>query len=311
MKEEPEVMEAVPEPDNQNDKGDGQGAPGPQSHRDLQRWALQELVALANECAHLEAEMDRLLSESLSQTQAKEQKDRSKLEWDLKSLNEQVVQKFEERRTQIETRYQQTLATLKTNENSSRKRALAEFEALQQDVKQKYQQAAWLAESVLEAAEAKAAEELKKATELHAIQVEQLNAKEAEAQALMNRYNQRPPAGERLFCQAQRNDRSPNSSVGIAYCSQAVCWRGAIPHFHRGAAAGRCGPAGGEGDADAPVAAHRYRGGGGGGHPGGCVFSSAVDGAQTGCNGIYPVAPRPGCGPGGQRQHAQSGLDAA
>jgi len=33
---------------------------------------------------------------------------------------------------------------------------------------------------VLEAAEAKAAEELKKATELHAIQVEQLNAKEAE-----------------------------------------------------------------------------------------------------------------------------------
>ena len=190
-------MEAIPEPDNQNDKGNGEG-PGPQSHRDLQRWALQELVALANECAHLEAEMDRQLNEALSQAQTKEQKDRSKLEWDLKSLNEQVVQKFEERKSQIETRYQQTLATLKTNESNSRKRALGEFEALQQDVKQKYQQSAWLAESVLEAAEAKAAEELKKATELHAIQVEQLNAKEAETQALMNRYNQRPPAGEPL-----------------------------------------------------------------------------------------------------------------
>jgi len=80
------------------------------------------LVALANECAHLEARDGSAAQRSAFPAQTKEQKDRSKLEWDLKSLNEQVVQKFEERKSQIETRYQQTLATVKANESNSRKR---------------------------------------------------------------------------------------------------------------------------------------------------------------------------------------------
>jgi len=202
--------------------GDGEAVPAAPSHRDLQRWALQELVALANECAQLESEMDRQLKESLEQTKTKDQKDRSKLEWDLKSLNEQVVKKSEERRGEIESRYQQMLSGLKASESNARKRALAEYDQLQADVKQKYQQACWLAESVLEAAEAKAAEDLKRATELHAVQVEHLNLKDAEVGALMNRYGQRPPAGEPLAAIKEAEAGSADPTASYARHSEGI-----------------------------------------------------------------------------------------
>ena len=54
----------------------------------------------------------------------------------------------------------------------------ADFDLAQQQIKKDYDQAIWLAESVLEAEEGKASEELKRATELAAGQGEYLNDKE-------------------------------------------------------------------------------------------------------------------------------------
>jgi len=169
------------------------GEPLPQTHRDLQRGALRDLVELATQCADLEVRIDRQLHDSLADTQSKDQRKHSDLERNYKSLQEQIARKNDERLGQIEARYQQNLAANKKHDEAVRRRANEEFQAVQEDIKQKYEQAVWLAESVLEASEGKVAEELKKATELYAAHIELLDAKEDEAKALMERYNQPAP----------------------------------------------------------------------------------------------------------------------
>ena len=147
------------------------GEPLPQTHRDLQRGALRDLVELATQCADLEVRIDRQLHDSLADTQSKDQRKHSDLERNYKSLQEQIARKNDERLGQIEARYQQNLAANKKHDEAVRRRANEEFQAVQEDIKQKYEQAVWLAESVLEASEGKVAEELKKATEMYAAHI--------------------------------------------------------------------------------------------------------------------------------------------
>jgi DNA segregation ATPase FtsK/SpoIIIE, S-DNA-T family len=175
--------------------GDGNGEiPLPKTHRDLQRGALSDLVDLATQCADLEVQIERQLNASLTETHTADQNDHTGLDRNLKGLQDQVAKKYDERKGQIESRYTQLVSTIKTNFESAKRRAAHELDSLQDDVKKKYEQAIWLAESVLEAAEGKIAEELKKAIELNHGQNETLDTKESEALALMSRYNQPPPA---------------------------------------------------------------------------------------------------------------------
>ncbi|MDP9172666.1 MAG: FtsK/SpoIIIE domain-containing protein [Planctomycetota bacterium] len=168
--------------------------PEVQTHRDLQRGALQALVELTARCSSLEIEIDKKHAEAVAANESRDTRGHADLERQVKSLREQLIQKHAEMLTQIESRYQQTLTTLKKNDAAARQKAKQEFEALQKDLKHKYDQTIWLAESVLEAAEGKVAGELKAAVELHASQKEQLDAKENEAITLLARYNQQPPS---------------------------------------------------------------------------------------------------------------------
>ena len=171
------------------------GAAEPTSGRDMQRWALQELVTLTTECAKQEAAIERQFSQTRADTTSKDTRGHQDLDRTFKSLQDQLVQKYEERKSQIESHFKQTMTTLKEREDTQRDRVLTEFEKGQSTVKQQMEHSVWLAESMLEAAEGKAAEELKTATELHAAQKELLEAKEKETQEILERYNQQPIAG--------------------------------------------------------------------------------------------------------------------
>jgi hypothetical protein len=168
----------------------------PQTHRDLQRGALQELVELVNDCAQREGKIEAEFQAALSDTQGSGQRKLTDSERKYKNYLDQIAGKVGEKQEQVDTRFETAMATLKVNDQNQRNRIRAEFDATLKQIKKDYDQAIWLAESVMEAEEGKAAEELKKATDLAANQTDFLNEKEAESAALMQRYNQKPPQGE-------------------------------------------------------------------------------------------------------------------
>ncbi len=180
--------------------GDGEdGEPqGPQSHRDLQRWALQELVTLTTQCANQETRVAVQLQKSTAENNTKAQRGHADLERNYKGLQDQIAQKYEERQKEIDSRYRQVAQVLKERDEETKSRAATESERAQRDIKQSYEQAVWLSESVQEAAEGKAAEDLKKANETFLNQKEYLEGKEKDAQSLLERYGQPAPPGEPL-----------------------------------------------------------------------------------------------------------------
>lgn len=185
-------------PDGEGD-GDGEEASNePKSHRDLQRGALQDLLELTTQCAQREAEIEQKFQGSSSEAQGTGHRKLSDAQRKYKSLQEQVAAKVQEKQAQINAHYQQAIASLKSSDQNLRHRARTEYEQAQQQAKKDYDQATWLAESVLEAEEQKASQELKNATELNAAQTEFVDMKEGEQSSLMARYNQRPPPGEAL-----------------------------------------------------------------------------------------------------------------
>ena len=195
-KEQP-APEAIPE-DADAIADAEEAAKEPKTHRDQQRGALEDLLELATECAAREAVIEQQFQAASSETQGAGQRKLTDAERRYKSLQDQVTAKVQEKQGQIDQQYQQSISALKINDQKLRQRVTAEYGQAQQKAKKDYDQAIWLAESVQEAAEQKAAEELKKATELNVAQTEFLDTKEGDQNSLMTRYNQRPPPGEAL-----------------------------------------------------------------------------------------------------------------
>jgi DNA segregation ATPase FtsK/SpoIIIE, S-DNA-T family len=213
-----EPPEEPPPPTDQAAAGDGdeeEPSDEPKTHRDLQRGALQELVDLVTECAQEEAKIEGQLTTAVEETQGSGKRKLTAAEFKYKNLLEQIDAKFKEKQSQIDARYEQAAASLKVVEQNLRNRIRTEFDTSQKQIKKDYDQAIWLAESVLEAEEGKAAEELKKATELASAQTDFLNEKEATAIAQMNRYNQKPPQGENLAAiREAEKEQEPAISFG-------------------------------------------------------------------------------------------------
>ncbi|HEY1922013.1 MAG TPA: hypothetical protein VGG44_04550, partial [Tepidisphaeraceae bacterium] len=189
------VPEAVP---SDADIDAAEAANEPKTHRDQQRGALEDLLELTKECADREAAIEQQFQTASADTLGAGQRKMTDAERRYKGLQDQVAAKFDEKNGQIDAQYQQSLAALKLNDQKLRQRAKAEYDQAQLKAKKDYDQAIWLAESVLEAEEQKAAEELKKATELNVAQTEFLDTKDGDQNALMTRYNQRPPPSEGL-----------------------------------------------------------------------------------------------------------------
>ena len=169
------------------------GQPKVKTHRDEQRGALQELVDLATECAHREAEIELHFSGATASGQTGEQHARTDADLKYESLKKKLAQKRDDLLQQIERRFKENAASIKAHDDALRRRIQSEYDAAQRDIKKKLEQALWLAESVMEASEGKAAEEFKKANQLYVTHKELLESKEQDGLALLNRYGQPTP----------------------------------------------------------------------------------------------------------------------
>jgi DNA segregation ATPase FtsK/SpoIIIE, S-DNA-T family len=170
----------------------------PKTTRDVQRGALQQLVDLVGECAALETEIEKQHDHAAAEAKSGSQLSKSTTEKEYASYQKKIADKCAEQTAAIEGRYKQNASTLKAHDQKTRGRTKDEFESAQAQIKKEYEHGLWIAESVLEAAEGKVAEELKKATELNAAQNEHLDHQQAEVTVLMNRYNQGTPTGADL-----------------------------------------------------------------------------------------------------------------
>jgi hypothetical protein len=180
-----------------------------QSNRDLQRGALEQLVELTSQCVARENKLDTDFRSLHRDAESKSARAAADLDRNYRAVQEQIGQKSAERQEQIQSRFQQNIASIRGHDVSIRKSARTEFDAVQRRVKEKYDQAVWLAESVLEASDAKVAAELKQAHELHASQDELLNSKDVQVRTLLDRYSFTPPPKT----EAEKQALDPNAPV--------------------------------------------------------------------------------------------------
>jgi len=158
------------------------------THRDRQRRALGDLVALARQCATTESQIEQRFGTIVEEND----RELEKTTWAIEQRHQMAVEALErerqERLARAATQFESDLAALKQAEQSARKRIEHDHNVAEQDVKNKFQQAAWLAESVCEATQAQAREEFKVLSEKVSEDLEKLEQIERSAQSLMMLY---------------------------------------------------------------------------------------------------------------------------
>ena len=160
--------------------------------RDTQRAALADLLQLSRECSAHEAELEA--KHRQNQIESKQKLDKSLLaaEHRLETLSKQAEATAGETLSKIDIEYRIEMNRVRHQSAQRRTNAAAIYEASKNDVKAKFDHAAWLADSVLEAAELKAAGELRAEQEKAAEQAEQLAAAESHAAELVQKYGHVP-----------------------------------------------------------------------------------------------------------------------
>ena len=160
--------------------------------RDTQRAALADLLQLSRECSAHEAELEA--KHQQNQIDSKQKLDRSVLaaEHRLETQTKQAEVAASEALSKLDLDYRVEINRVRHQAAQRRTNAAAIFEASKNDVKAKYDHAAWLADSVLEAAELKAGGELRAEHEKAAEQADQLAAAEAHAADLVQKYGHAP-----------------------------------------------------------------------------------------------------------------------
>jgi len=160
--------------------------------RDLQRSALRDLLQLSRECSSSEAELEARHRESLEDTQSRFERQSKDLESRLASVRKQAEEKFAEKLAQVQQHAKAELAKAKEHFDARKAKALGEYENAKADVKKRFDQATWLADSVLEAAEAAAKQEFRRDTDRHNDQVEAMGLAEANVAKKVQYYGQKP-----------------------------------------------------------------------------------------------------------------------
>src|SRR3954470_20190910 len=112
----------------------------PPSHRDLQRASLRDLVALSNECAATEAQLER---EYLISTQGEDRRYKqtaAAMEKKYAVLREGIRRAHADKVVEIERKSNSELSALKGGDANARQRISADNDAVENEVKQKLQQ---------------------------------------------------------------------------------------------------------------------------------------------------------------------------
>jgi DNA segregation ATPase FtsK/SpoIIIE, S-DNA-T family len=161
--------------------------------RDRQRGALDGLVRLVKQCAEDEA---RISAESAAAQQKADedlQRERDAVGAKYRSLLEGLEETFTQRVLEAEKQFEWARDELSTKSKASRQRLTHDHDKLTEEAKGKLEQASWLADSVLEAAQIRIKEELKKAKEQAAAAEQSLAQLENQAQTTLINLGQSTP----------------------------------------------------------------------------------------------------------------------
>src|SRR5437867_7349818 len=165
----------------------------PAAERDLQRAALRALVELCERCAAREQQIEQQHSAAIEAAHKELDRTNWGIEERFKNQQDAIRQKYETRIATAEERYQKDFEALKHSDSHARQRLDHEKNGIDRDIKKSFEQAAWLAESVFDAAQIGIAEEFKKINDRVGEELKSLDEMEQTAAGLMLLYRQKPP----------------------------------------------------------------------------------------------------------------------
>jgi hypothetical protein len=161
---------------------------GPRTDRDVQRGALRDLVALASECASAESDIEREYRTSTEQAK-KDFADRNfALEQRHIQQQEEARQNHKARLADLAARYKSERNKIALADKTARQKLDAEKQSIDEKLKKKYDDAVWLADSVLESANAQAAVAFSEKTHQVNTALEDLSALEIASAKLLQDY---------------------------------------------------------------------------------------------------------------------------
>jgi ABC-type multidrug transport system fused ATPase/permease subunit len=176
----------------------------PSAERDLQRAALRALVELSERCAAREIEIEHQHVSAIEGADKELERTNWGIEERFKNQQDAIRQKYEGRTGSAENQYQTNFSALKHSDSLGRQRLDHEKSSIDREVKKSFEQAAWLAESVFDAAQIGLREEFKKVNDRSADELKTLDEMEQTADGLMLLYRQKPPPDEELRDTAQQ-----------------------------------------------------------------------------------------------------------
>src|SRR2546429_5193641 len=179
------------------------------AERDLQRAALRALVELSERCAARELQIEQQHIAALDSANKELDKTNWGIEERFKNQQDAIKQKYEGRIGAAEGKYKADFDALRHADSLARQRLDHEKNAIDRDVKKSFEQAAWLAESVFDAAQIGIEEEFKKVNDRIVEQLKILDEMEHSAAGMMLLYRQKPPPDEEL-----RDAETVPSTVG-------------------------------------------------------------------------------------------------
>ncbi len=162
------------------------------SHRDLQRAALRDLVALATECATTEDEIERRYKAATESANQEGQRGKFSIQQRWTAAEEQLRQKHQDRLQKADAQFKVDHSALRQADATLRARVDHEHSKVEQEVKEKFDQARWLAESVFESAQNQLRVEQRKLKEHGAAQREALDTMQRDAAGLLQKYRIMP-----------------------------------------------------------------------------------------------------------------------
>src|SRR3954463_4670896 len=132
------------------------------AERDLQRAALRALVELCERCAAREQEIEQQNAAAMEAPNKELDRTNWGIEERFKNQQDAIREKYEGRISAAEGKYKTDFDALKHVDSLARQRLDHEKNAIDREVKKSFEQAAWLAESVFDAAQIGIEEEFKK-----------------------------------------------------------------------------------------------------------------------------------------------------
>ncbi|HEX8342995.1 MAG TPA: hypothetical protein VF624_18985, partial [Tepidisphaeraceae bacterium] len=162
------------------------------SSRATQRAALGDLLRLSRECSTGEAELEARHQQSLTEGGALFERQTRDFAYRLEAARRQIEERVAEMRAAVDREGAATMTAATAIRNERRAKAQSEIENVRREIKKRYDHAAWLADSVLEAAELQADQQLRADAERHGEVVDAMAAVEADSARLAVSYGLQP-----------------------------------------------------------------------------------------------------------------------